>query len=50
MVGIASRYVIAKRKAPAFHILFLYARQILAFSFDEDKAFAKQPLQLPTTD
>jgi hypothetical protein len=30
MFGEASRFVIAKRKALAFHILFKYARQSLA--------------------
>ena len=34
MFGEASRFVIAKRKAPAFHIIFKYTRLSLAFSFD----------------
>ena len=34
MFGEGSAFVTAKRKAPAFQILFQYARQSLAFSFD----------------
>ena len=47
MFGEASRFVIAKRKAPAFHIIFKYTRQSLASNFDIAKdAMPNIPHQL----
>ena len=47
MFGEASRFVIAKGKAPAFHIIFKYARQSLASNFDIAKdAMPNTPHQL----
>ena len=42
MFGEAFRFVIDKRKTPAFHILFQYARQSLASSCDIARRYAEQ--------
>ena len=42
MFGEASRFVIDKRKTPAFHILFQYARQSLASNCDIARRYAEQ--------
>ena len=42
MFGEAFRFVIDKRKTPAFHILFQYARQSLASNCDIAKRYAEQ--------